>query len=169
MKTHSIITTELTSEEKRRMRGVFRARILVFLLLILPLAGGLGFIVYQAVMSFVDGRPDFFSYAVPLAFAGLCFGAARYIYPYYRNLAGYAGAERKEIVEATVESISRRSFRAGVVLFTLKTEHGVIDTGVDVVIFPDLGFGDMREGMKIVIHRVPGMRNELLRISAKGK
>jgi len=149
------------------MRGVFRGRIFVFLLLILPLAVGLGFIVYQALMSFVDGRPDIFSYLVPLAFAVFCFGAARYIYPYYRNLAGYAGAERKEIVEATVESISGRSLRPGVVLYTLKTEHGVIDTGVDVVLFPDLRFGDMREGMKIVIHRVPGMRNELLRISAK--
>lgn len=155
----------LAAEEKKRMRKVFIARILCLILMILPLFAAMLLIVYQALLSFVRGKPDVFSYLVPLGFVVFCLAARKYIYPYFRNLFRYGGAQHKEVVEVTILRIRERYFKPGLPLYTVLTELATIDTGVDVVLFPDLAFPDMREGMKIRLHRVPGMKREWLRIA----
>lgn len=150
------------------MSTIFISRMIVFVLMILPLLCGIGFIVYQAGMSFVKGDSDVLSYVVLSGFIIFCLAARKYLFPYYSNLFKYAGAREKELVEATILAIRQRSLNSTILLFRVETDAGVIDSGVDVVLFPDLTFPQMQQGMRICIHRVPGMRNELVRITRVG-
>lgn len=161
----NIIETTLTKQERRMLRTALFSRIVIFFLMILPIMVFSFYILYLAIMSFVDGDQDMFSYIVPILFILFYFAVGKFILPQYKNLFRYGTARTKQIIETTVLEISHRHIGRTGIVFNLQTDYGTINTARNVVFFYDISLLDIHKGMKIYIHIVPKIENEILRIT----
>ncbi|PRD49212.1 hypothetical protein [Sphingobacterium haloxyli] len=157
---------ELTKEEKRILRKALISRVALLFGALLPVFIFSCYMLYLAVMSFVEDNSDMFSYIVPILFVLWCLGARKYILPQYRNLFKY-GKAYKQIIETTVLDV-RRSQTRGIPFFYITTDSGVvINTKSNVIFYMDVPALEIEEGMKLCLHMIPGTRNEILRVAAR--
>lgn len=161
-----MIEIDLTKEEKRKLRKAAIGRLIVFFLFILPIIVFTFYILYLVLMSFVDGSQDMFSYAIPILFVLFYLGGARFILPQYKNLFKYGNARTKQIIETTVLDIFH-FYNGNMISFQIKTDYRTINTAKNVVFFWDVSALKIVKGMDLYLHIIPGMENEILRISAK--
>lgn len=158
---------ELTKEEKRILRKALVGRIALFFLGILPITVFSCYMLYLAVMSLVEGNQDTLSYIVPILFVLWWLGAHKYILPQYRNVFKYGKARTKQIMETTVLNIHCSHMR-GIPFFYITTDSGiVINTKRNVIFYMDVPALEIVKGMKLCLHIIPGMENEILRVAAR--
>lgn len=155
----------LSSEERKKIRQAIMGRILLFIFGLLPLFTAIIALCYMAGKSFIDGDADLFSYLVPIASCLFFWGVYHYILPQYRNLFRYARAKHKQVIPTRVLSVHMRN-TSRVPFFNIQTDaHIWINTGKNVIFFMDIPALEIKEGMFLKLHILPGMENEFLRIS----
>lgn len=161
-----ITETPLTQQDKRLLRKVSWARIVLFFVMILPILVFSVYISYIALESFVEGQADMWSGIILLLVALFYLGASKFIFPYYRNLLKYRSAKTKLVVEVTVLRVSHRYTSGSGLRFYVETTHGSINTSRDVILNPEVPFQELKEGMQIYLHLIPDLKNEFLKVSA---
>ncbi|MCC2589749.1 hypothetical protein [Chryseobacterium sp. MFBS3-17] len=155
----------LSEKEKRVLRKTMISRIALFFVAILPLITFSVYLLYLAAMSFADGSQDVFSFIIPAVILLFYVLGAKYILPPLVNVLRYRKTEGKKVFTTCIRQISKRYIGAKGLVFTLKTDLFTIDTAKDIVLICDIPLTDLAPGTEISIHKLPGIRNEILRIS----
>lgn len=155
----------LSEEEKRLLRKTMISRIALFFVAILPLIIFSVYLLYLAAMSFADGSQDVFSFIIPAVILLFYVLGAKYILPPLVNVLRYRKTEGKKVFTTCIREISQRHLGIKGLVFTIKTDHITIDTAKDIVLMYDFPILELEAGTKICIHIMPGLRNEILRIS----
>jgi len=156
------IETPLMTEEKRALRKAIISRAILFFVAFLPVIIFTVYILYLALMSFVEGDQDAFSYIVPILFVLWYAAAYKFIFPQYRNIFKYG--QTKQIIETKVLDISL--FQNGKMMsYYITTDYNIINTARNVIFF-SIPVAKIEKGMTLYLHIIPSVENEILRISA---
>ncbi|MBK1440008.1 hypothetical protein JHJ32_08430 [Parapedobacter sp. ISTM3] len=161
-----IIEAEITKEEKRKIGTAVIGRTIVLVVFLVPILYAAIFVLRNAFSSVMNGKPDTLSMIFSGVFLLIFLWGSRFIVPFYKNSVQYAGARTKQIIETTILEINHRVGLSVGLVFYIKTDYCHINTGKQVIHFQDVSFMDLRKGMKLYLHVIPGTKNEFLRISA---
>lgn len=159
-----VIYRPLAIEDRMLLRRVVLMRCILLICMILPLLTFSVYINSLALLSFVDGDEDVYSFIVPSISVLLYVLGFRYIFPFYRNIFTYRRQTEKEVVTTPVVEVVQQYSSLTGIRFLVKTNCLVIDTNSDIILQNEVAFLSIQEGMVLEIHRIPSAKNEYLRI-----
>lgn len=163
----NVIEAKLTDEEKRKLRSVLILRGIIFLVFIAPILYAFFYIFHDAITSLLKGSPDLFSLIFTGALLLVFIWGRNFIVPFYINSFQYGKARCKSIIETTILEIDHPwDIRLKQHVTIMKTDYGDIRTDKQVILFRDVNYIELRRGMKLYLHVIPGTKKEFLRISA---
>jgi hypothetical protein len=159
-----IKTQPLSAEEKKKLRLVFRFR-LIFGLIIAPLLiGGLGFLSMQAADQIRSGTSDGMSFFALALTALVIFLIFRFVVPFYRNSFKNLKLRDKLVVDTIVLKIEQRTTNKGQ-KYAIQTEYMYIDSwAISPIMKQRLYLHEMYVNMPITIHCLAGNMTDILYI-----
>lgn len=157
------ITQTLSIKEKKAIRRVYKSRIVIFFIFILPiLLFGLS-ILYDVLRSFFNYDYDIPSIVILVFLAVMIYFFGPYFMNLYRDAYRNLRAAQKQVVETRILNKEHRWTHKGDRFF-IETQFMLIDTWKNVVLIPDSNFHEMQTGDLIKIHFIPNSKRDILRI-----
>lgn len=159
-----IKTQPLTAEEKKKLRLVFRFRLISGLVTALLLTGGLGFLSIQAVDQIRSSTSDGMSFFALALTAIVIFLIIRFVIPFYRNSFKNLKLRDKLVVDTIVLKIEQRTTNKGQ-KYSVQTEYMHLDSwAISPIMKQRLYLHEMQVNMPITIHCLAGNMTDILYI-----
>lgn len=153
----------LTKEEKKLICRVFKLRLVLFFVFLLPVLLGIIFVLYHALNALFNNEFDLVTIAALLFFPTILLLMGRYFVPLYRDSYRNLRATEKQVVETTVlherHWWTRRGYH-----YLIETEFKSFDSWENTILMPGLGFGDLKMGDHITIQLIRNNKLDVLRI-----
>ncbi len=157
------IKTQLSEDDKKILKRVFKIRISLGFFFLIPLALGLLLLLYISVVDLKENNYDFMTFAgiIIFVFAGYLF--YKFVIPFYKKSFKNIRANNKLIIETKICSIKENYTQKGV-RYVIETDDISINSWQVAILSSRLPFNEMKENMKIKIHQIETNSTDILYI-----
>lgn len=142
----------LTTREKKKLKLLFKSRLILGLLFLPLLLLGIGFPCITAIKDIISKTSDRSTYFSIVFASIIAFLFFRFVVPFYKNSFKNLKREDKLVIDTIVLSATQRLTGKGY-KYSVQTEHSYLDSwAITIIMSPSLHLKDMCNNMLITIH-----------------
>ncbi|MGU3375025.1 hypothetical protein [Chryseobacterium sp. M5A1_1a] len=158
----------LTVEEKKKLRFLFKLRLILGLFFLPLLLLGTGLLCITAINDIIRGTPDGSTYFGITFSCIIVFLFFRFVFPFYKNSFKNLKRQDKLVVDTVILSVKQRITSKGL-KYIIQTEYRDLDPwSISTIMQPSLPFNEMHVNMPITIHCFEDNKTDILYIEKTG-
>jgi cytochrome c biogenesis protein CcdA len=158
-----IIKMQLSENDKKILKRVFKIRITLGFFFLIPLLFGLALLLYNSIVDLKENNQDFMTFVgiIISVFSGYLF--YKFVIPFYKNSYKNILANNKLVIETKICTIKESYTKKGV-RYVVETDDIIINSWQVAILSSRLPFSEMKENMKIKIHQIETNSTDILYI-----